>query len=77
MQQQIVSNQLVPPGPFAAAPVAIAAPPPAVPVAIAAQQRGSQSRSIPAPPNRDIRRELSDQAKRRIYAKWTKGAPSL
>jgi hypothetical protein len=38
MQQQIVSNQLVPPGPFAAAPVAIAAPPPAVPVAIAAQQ---------------------------------------
>jgi hypothetical protein len=37
MQQQIVSNQLVPPGPFAAAPVAIAAPPPAVPVAIAAQ----------------------------------------
>jgi hypothetical protein len=28
MQQQIVSNQLVPPGPFAAAPVAIAAPPP-------------------------------------------------
>jgi hypothetical protein len=38
MQQQIVSNQLVPPGPFAAAPFAIAAPPPAVPVAIAAQQ---------------------------------------
>jgi hypothetical protein len=40
MQQQIVSNQLVPPGPFAVAPVAMAAPPPpALPVAIAAQPR--------------------------------------
>ena len=37
MQQQIVSNQLVPPGPFAIAAVAVAAPPPAVPVAIAAK----------------------------------------
>jgi hypothetical protein len=40
MRQQIVSNQLVPPGPFAVAPVAMAAaPPPALPVAIVAQPR--------------------------------------
>jgi hypothetical protein len=39
MQQQIASNQLVPPGPFGIAPVAMAAPPPAVPVAVAAQPK--------------------------------------
>jgi len=38
MQQQIASNQLVPPGPFGMAPVAMAPPPPpAVPVAMTAK----------------------------------------
>ena len=39
MQQQIASNQLVPPGPFGMAPVAMAAPPPPVPVAVAAKPK--------------------------------------
>jgi hypothetical protein len=48
MQQQIASNQLVPPGPFGMAPVAMAAPPPPiVPVAMAAKPPAARAAKPP------------------------------
>jgi hypothetical protein len=50
MQQQIASNQLVPPGPFGgAAPLAMAAPPP-VPVPVAAGPRPAVAMATKPPP---------------------------